>query len=53
MLAHGLGANSSGMAYIERTIRYLYPRIDILNSTSNEHIQENIDFDAMGRNLAI
>lgn len=35
VLVHGYGASSLAMIFIERTIKYLYPHIDVLNSKSN------------------
>lgn len=52
MLVHGLGANSYAMGSIERTIRYLYPHAEVLNSRANEEEGE-ADIERMGRNLAV
>lgn len=41
------------MSSIERTIRYLYPHVEILNSKANEEIGDGMGIEHMGRNLAV
>lgn len=40
------------MVFIERTIKYLYPHVHVLNSKSNEIQSDSANIETMGRNLA-
>lgn len=52
VLVHGYGASSLAMVFIERTIKYLYPHVHVLNSKSNEIQSDSANIETMGRNLA-